>query len=108
MSKNIFVGVVATSFYVGGIKLLYKKTTRGAASIPMLIYFIVMASVTILVFFSDYISEFIEIPNNLIDKIKVSDASIEELIGEVSYFTAAFLSFFLIFKKKKVHKKDGE
>ena len=101
ISKNIFVGLVAGSFYVAGIKLLYKKALRGASSVPIIFFFIGMLFMTLTFFFYEFINQFVTLPDFIISEIDSSDATIEQLVGDIIYFTTAFMSFFIIFKKKK-------
>jgi len=101
IGKNIFVGLVAGSFYVAGIKLLYKKSLRGASSVPITLFFLGMLFMTVTIFFYEFINQLVTLPDFIMSEIDSSDATKEQLVGDIIYFTTAFISFFIIFKKKK-------
>ena len=107
VSKGIFIGFISSSVYVAGIKLLYKRSIKGAASIPIIFYFVFIVVTDSMILFSDYVNEFVKIPEYIFEERKeIINLSNEELVGQILYAISALLGFFIIFKNKKEKKED--
>ena len=107
VSKGIFIGFISSSVYVAGIKLLYKRSIKGAASIPIIFYFVFIIVADSMILFSDYVNEFVKIPEYIFEERKeIIDLSNEELVGQILYAISALLGFFIIFKNNKEKKED--